>query len=144
LACCPASAAKFWRNFCPIFDISGAQLELRRGRNLTGWSDLEERLIFSVFCIFSAAKREKSLVFRKERETDVEDNHKVLDLRVSYSTDQGKSSFILQRVRRTALCLCFTSVLQHGWDVWMLQGKEVSFTHKKKKKKKCEHCKTLY
>lgn len=46
-------------------------------------------------CILFVANGVKSLGFRKETETDVGENHKVLDLRVLYSTDQGKPSLTL-------------------------------------------------
>lgn len=108
-------------------------VELKSGRNLRGWFDLEDRVTFSCGVASSPSQREKSSVFWSEKESDVEQNHLVLDLRVLYSacwTDQEQASFIWQRRRKNLFwrensSFGFTSALQDGWDR-MLQGQEVS------------------
>lgn len=69
-------------------------MELKSGRNLRGWFDLEDRAIFSCGAASSLLEREKSSVFWSKEESDVEQNHQVLDLRVSYSVGQTRRNHL--------------------------------------------------
>lgn len=99
-------------------------VELKGGRNLRGWFDLEEGAIFSCGVASSLLQRSKLSVFRKKRKSDVGQLHRALD---DLTWTNQEKTFILQTGRKCLILgknLCLASVVHHGWDVWMLQEQE--------------------
>ena len=71
------------------------------------------------------------MAFREQRESDVKQHLEVLDVKASifHSLDKPGRRLLFYKRGRSVLFWerLFSSLLQHGWDVWMLQEQEVSF-----------------